>query len=1031
MKTEKKIFLGGMNSDDAEHLMPQGDYRDALNIRNTSSRTDEAGSIENVKTPVVDYSFNSQIPGYTTLSIGSCEDKQNGKVYSFYWNEIDNHYIVEYDGSTGSVIFKDFLLGFDRYHLVDAEIVGDFLYWTDGYNEPRYLNVKRLKAGEYSGDIFDYDLNLIMKAPNYPLTLSRAEDSSFSQNYIEFFSFQFAYRIVYKDGQRSVLSPYSDISVATPGSANYISLSKSTHDSYTLFGEEIEIYFRTDASSTWVLFKKMSWSVFSANGANFYNDTLGASLPSSEVTKYFESIPLKSDALCVAKSRLFLAGNTEVYENTNIDISFTVQNAPAPSTSTANVVYFKTSKKGWVYLPGEDVFQFTGDPRYDYYYIYNSLYYFIQTTDAVVTDFTAMTSLTYIALTGYTLQQVQSGLLQQGWYAYPTGATSTAVSGVTVNVSLGNVARGYSKSRSYYKYGIVFKDYYNRSSGVITDDSNLIYIPEQTNTTVKEVAWSINTSNSTVPSWATSYQIVRTKNLRCTSFIHYKSNDVFYYNGVGQTSSWNFSETYSTLSKKIYVDINTLSKTDLGYSYQEGDLMDMKIGSTWHTLKITGQDSHYVVCQIKDIGTLSSPTENFFEIYSPAIKMDTDTYYEVANAYPILNSNFSITSGVVNGDVYSINRAWSDYISSYNIAYSSSPVYSTLTNVTLNSAQSLIAVEAMSSFEPKWQDWVDHTGRVNIVLENAEQKHKTQSIRFSNVITPGTLNNGIHSFELLNEDVVPMESGPIQKLVFTSGAQETGNVMLAIGTNGCNSIYIGESQLVDNAGDSVLAVSKNVIGTIRPLKGGYGTQNPESVKVVEGTVFWWDFRRANVVRYNSNGLFAVSDYKMKTYFKDKVKLIDSLNLQGMYAFGGLDKNNNEYLLSFNHYGDTVIDGYTATWHTKACVQVNNLTTGDYRMEVLAVAINADGSSISGYPINYSILNAFSVIVGFGGFHAAIDSNAFARLSNVDYQNRLSDFYTYIQGMESGFTASVVSNFSTGTDWISCPPQSASGGGGGG
>ena len=46
---QENIFNGGLNSDDEERLIPQGDYTYALNVRNTSTNTNDVGVITNVK----------------------------------------------------------------------------------------------------------------------------------------------------------------------------------------------------------------------------------------------------------------------------------------------------------------------------------------------------------------------------------------------------------------------------------------------------------------------------------------------------------------------------------------------------------------------------------------------------------------------------------------------------------------------------------------------------------------------------------------------------------------------------------------------------------------------------------------------------------------------------------------------------------------------------------------------------------------------------------------------------------------------
>jgi len=1002
MKREKKIFLGGLNSDDAEYLLPREDYRDCVNMRNTSSRSDEVGNMENMKAIAIQQGTATPGSGSTETSnfcIGSCEDKQNRKVYSFVWNPVGSHYIREYDGSYGTIIITNQILNFDRYHLIDAEVVGDFLYWTDGFNPPRYLNIKRLKADEYPTTLSDDDINLIMKAPNYPLTLTRSQDSSYSLNDINNYSFEFAYRYVYKDGQISVLSPSSVISTPEPLSQNnYIRLNFPVAESIPAFVDKMEIYFMMNKSYTWQLFDKGTVAELISAEIRFYNDTIGDVLSSSELTKHFESIPLKSESLTVAKGRLFLGGNTEAYDTPNVSMSVNVQAFSSSSAVSAPVKVFRAK-----YWEIETLL------HYEYYYLLNGKYYFITSDSTAITDFSSYTSQSHAPGVSFTESQVGIYLNAQGWYGLdwtPTAPNDNTFPEAedlnpVINVSVLDVM-SVLKSRSTYKLGIVFYDKYNRSSGVVTNNSMIAQVPEITSGNY-EAIWTIDANNSTIPTWASSYQIVRTKNSRCTSFINYKTNDILYYTGVATDGTNSFSETYILSVKSIYVDVRSMALPDIGYTYQEGDKLDVYYNSTWYILEVTGQDSHYIVCKPQDLGTLTSEIEVNFEVYSPLKKTSAESFYEAGSVYPLHSpgsgATFSETTGKINGDTYMMLRPWAgidDYTNPSTALY-----------------------EAMNTNDTYWYLWLDNAGRIKIEVDDVEEKHKTQSIRYSNVFTPGTLNNGLHSFEWSNEDAIPLESGSVQKLVFTSGEQITGNVMLAICSNATSSIYIGESQIVDNYEDSVLAVSNNVIGTIRTLKGGYGTQNPESVKVLNGNVFWWDLHNATVVRYSTNGLFPVSAYKMKSYFRDKAKRIKDLNLQGFYAFGGVDKRNSEYVLSFANYSDTVIDGYTNSWSDAICVLNNGSVTGDYRMKTLTFNKYEDAILMSGYPTSYPITDAFTNTgTLYPGSYSALSNTEFASLSVVDYTTRLISFLNHIITVEQG--EYTISNEYEGTDVQICP-----------
>ena len=49
MAQDKRVFTGGMDKDSDPRLIKNGDYRDALNIRNISSSDSTSGSVENIE----------------------------------------------------------------------------------------------------------------------------------------------------------------------------------------------------------------------------------------------------------------------------------------------------------------------------------------------------------------------------------------------------------------------------------------------------------------------------------------------------------------------------------------------------------------------------------------------------------------------------------------------------------------------------------------------------------------------------------------------------------------------------------------------------------------------------------------------------------------------------------------------------------------------------------------------------------------------------------------------------------------------
>jgi len=205
---------------------------------------------------------------------------------------------------------------------------------------------------------------------------------------------------------------------------------------------------------------------------------------------------------------------------------------------------------------------------------------------------------------------------------------------------------------------------------------------------------------------------------------------------------------------------------------------------------------------------------------------------------------------------------------------------------------STYSTEAMSPSDLNWRNWNTNAGRSNIVID-ARTANKRTSVSFSNVIVLGSQTNGLSTFEVLDQTQLPYELSSIQKLQLVSKIEAEGTIMLAIGEQETASMYLGESQVFDNTGSSFLAKSSGVIGNVNVLRGSYGTINPESVVRYQGNVYWFDANKGAVVSYSQNGLFPISSNKMFKYFR---KVGQDILTKHLKFFGGIDPYHNEVLM---------------------------------------------------------------------------------------------------------------------------------------
>ena len=235
------------------------------------------------------------------------------------------------------------------------------------------------------------------------------------------------------------------------------------------------------------------------------------------------------------------------------------------------------------------------------------------------------------------------------------------------------------------------------------------------------------------------------------------------------------------------------------------------------------------------------------------------------------------------------------------------------------------SAESMNPSDDYFLNWIQTTGRPNLIPGDVSSQNKTTGIVFSETKIPGSKVNGLSKFSALDEDRLDDATGPLRKLAITSKTQSTGTVMLAISENETTSIYLGEQQLQQaSSGSQFLSVSKGVIGTKNSLQGSFGTTHPESVAVNEGKAYWYDAKNATVIKYDTNGLSAIGDVKMKSYFKEKSDIISSDTLKPFIP-GTYDAYNNEYLITMPQTGEsvTVIQGGSGDYGGKPVITVVN------------------------------------------------------------------------------------------------------------
>ena len=232
----KNTFTQGkMNKDLDERILPNSQYRDAMNVEVTTSEGSNVGTVQNI---LGNDTIEQFIPSAGYKCVGSIS---NEKTNSLYWfvkgNNIDA--VLEYSVEEGlnSVIIdtkagtSEAVLKFPNKIITGINIIDDLLLWTDGTNEPRRININRCKEGsstsasltssthtklivngEDKGDIKEDHITAIKKSPLKPLsyTIEPASKDAKKPLFEKIFP-RFSYRYKFVDGEYSTFAPFTDV----------------------------------------------------------------------------------------------------------------------------------------------------------------------------------------------------------------------------------------------------------------------------------------------------------------------------------------------------------------------------------------------------------------------------------------------------------------------------------------------------------------------------------------------------------------------------------------------------------------------------------------------------------------------------------------------------------------------------------------------------------------------------------------------------------------------------------------------------
>ena len=155
--------------------------------------------------------------------------------------------------------------------------------------------------------------------------------------------------------------------------------------------------------------------------------------------------------------------------------------------------------------------------------------------------------------------------------------------------------------------------------------------------------------------------------------------------------------------------------------------------------------------------------------------------------------------------------------------------------------------------------------------EEPLQQHRFNALIYSGVFNSRTGINRTNQFpvgENITKAANP-QNGSIQKIY----AEQ--NNLIVLQENKCSRALIDKDAIYNAEGGGSVVTANNVIGEIVPYVGQYGiSKNPESFAIYSFRKYFIDRNRNAVLRLSNDGITEISEYGMRDWFRDNLKVLD-------------------------------------------------------------------------------------------------------------------------------------------------------------
>ncbi len=174
MQEQKRVFLKGkMNKDLDDRIVPNGEYRDAQNVVIATSEGSDVGTVQTI------LGNTAQIEGITGDPIYAIPDHNKDTMYVWTTDGLFQVYrnprsITANFPFLSLQLLSGSFLNFSANSVFQANILENYLYWVDGVNQPRVIDIDRAVSSAEANEPYYTNEDHISVAKYNPYKVMRS-----------------------------------------------------------------------------------------------------------------------------------------------------------------------------------------------------------------------------------------------------------------------------------------------------------------------------------------------------------------------------------------------------------------------------------------------------------------------------------------------------------------------------------------------------------------------------------------------------------------------------------------------------------------------------------------------------------------------------------------------------------------------------------------------------------------------------------------------------------------------------------------